>query len=95
MSGKYFDVSGIVEAINYAYQLAENGNSPVVEGAYVTCNQSLSVFLDEPIRAYASAENNNTRNGAAGLRATDIALKPETLGVWGYGRGMQTGHRRE
>lgn len=81
MSGKYFDISEIETALKYAYALVEDDNSPIVEGAYVTCNQSMSVFLDEPISAYASAENNNTRNGAAGLRATDIVLKPETLGV--------------
>ena len=52
-----------------------------MESAVVTCNQSYVVFPSEPYKAYAAAENNNTRNGAAGLRATDIVLKPESFGV--------------
>lgn len=74
-------MSEIEAALNYGYALTENGNSPIVESALVTCNQSIIVPLDGPYKAYAAAENNNTRNGAAGLRATDIVLKPESFGV--------------
>lgn len=81
MSDKYFEMSEIEAALNYGYALTENGNSPIVESALVTCNQSIIVPLDGPYKAYAAAENNNTRNGAAGLRATDIVLKPESFGV--------------
>lgn len=32
MSGKYFDISEIEAAVKYAYALAEDENSPIVEG---------------------------------------------------------------
>ncbi len=81
MSGKYFDISEIEAAVKYAYALAEDENSPIVEGAYVTCNQSLSALPGEPIRAYAGLKNYTTCNGAIGLGEEDIVLKPESLGV--------------
>lgn len=80
MSEKYFDISEIVKAVRYAYELAENINSPIVESACVTCNQSFSTFLGEPIRVYVGLNNYTTCNGAKGLGEEDILMEPETLG---------------
>ncbi len=68
-------------ALQYAYVLAEEGNSPIVEGAYVTCNQSISNFPGEPVMVYAGVENYNKCNGASGLKESDIVLRPEAFGV--------------
>lgn len=63
-----------------AYILVEENNLPIVEKAFVTCNQSVT-FADQKIKICVSAESNNVTNGASGLRESDIALKPERFGL--------------
>lgn len=63
-----------------AYILVEENNLPIVEKAFVTCNQSVA-FADQKIKICVSAESNNVTNGASGLRESDIALKPERFGL--------------
>lgn len=70
----------ILAALQSVYKLANGGDSPIVEGAYVTCNQSL-YFLNDKIMAYAGVKNYDTCNGAVGLRESDIVLKPDTFGL--------------
>ena len=70
-------VSAVLQNV---YKLVEENNSTIVEGAFVTCNQALDL-PNAQIRSYVGVKNYNTRNGAAGLRESDIKLYPKAFGV--------------
>jgi hypothetical protein len=74
-----YDEQSVINAIQQSYKLVEGNDSQVVEKAFVFCNRAVSLM--NTVRVYISAEHNNERNGAAGLRESDIELNPESFGV--------------
>lgn len=76
-----FHTEEIIKALLYGCRSVTEIDLPIVEGACVICNQSISGPLLEQGRAFATVENNNKYNGASGLRESDIVLEPESFGI--------------